>query len=128
LLDIPRGGSHAPQFRQPGRQAGALSIQQAKPRADSKGKGKGKANQDGKGDKIWDLPKSREIKRLEGLKDKLTSLQNGEKVKREDRDLDCFCQGASGSPAHRSREGDDADEQLGSTRCRLIHLNVPVVG
>lgn len=86
-----------PQFRQPGRPGGSLVFHEAKT-----GKGKGKASgsgsgggvQGGKGDKIWDVPKSREVKRLEGVKERLLGVQDGEKVKRDDNGIpDCFCQG-----------------------------------
>ena len=88
-------GSNTPQFRQQARSGGALTIHEAK----TKDKGKGRAASAGgsagaKADKIWDVPKSREVKRLEGLKGKLKMVQDGEKVKRDDEVPDCFCQGA----------------------------------
>ena len=87
--------SHTP-FRQAGRPGGAFSIVEGKSRAsregmnrvDGKGKGKG-----GEGGKVWDLPRSAEVERLEGLRDKLRIVQDGGKVGREDGGVDCFCQG-----------------------------------
>lgn len=47
-----------------------------------------------KGDRIWDLPKSRAVKKLEGILGNLKSLQAGEgKVKVEEGREECFCQG-----------------------------------
>lgn len=71
-----------------GRPGGALSIHE-KPRSESKGKGKAT----NKGDKIWDVPKSKEVKRLEELKDRLTVVQDGGKISRDEKMFDCFCQG-----------------------------------
>jgi len=107
-------GSNTPQFRQPGRSGGALTIHEAK--AKDKGKGKAAAtggsggSGGGKGDKIWDVPKSREVKRLEGLKGKMKMVQDGEKVKRDDEVPDCFCQGTF-SRAHLLRDSLDRDSR-----------------
>jgi hypothetical protein len=45
-------------------------------------------------EKIWDVPKSREVKRLEGVIGDLRGLQNSEgKVNIDPGKQDCFCQG-----------------------------------
>lgn len=74
-----------------------MTIVEARP---DKGKGKAKSKSSGDGpgfvgnrDKIWDLPKSKEVIRLEGVKDKLSSIQDGGKFARENDASDCFCQG-----------------------------------
>lgn len=82
----PIGGSHSQRGHM--RQAGAMTIHEAKPpkRTES---GKGKERE-----KIWDLPKSKEVKRLEGIIARLKDAQAGEgKVKADDTVPPCFCQG-----------------------------------
>jgi hypothetical protein len=50
-----------------------------------------------KGDRIWDLPKSEETKRLEGIMRDLREVQAGEgKVKVDGKVPPCFCQGEWG--------------------------------
>lgn len=88
-LDGGRGHGQ-PQFRQAGRPGGSLTIHEAKPRSDSKGKAKAGSS---KVEKIWDVPKSKEVKRLEELKDRLTLVQEGGKVTRDETIVDCFCLG-----------------------------------
>ncbi|WVW83207.1 hypothetical protein I302_105225 [Kwoniella bestiolae CBS 10118] len=83
------------------RQAGAVNIQiqEPKPRLDvpsssgsrtSSSKGKSRDAEE----KIWDKPKSREVKRLESIVDKLRVIKesNGEGKVREDNAISCFCQ------------------------------------
>jgi hypothetical protein len=86
-----RGGSGS---NTPGRPAGAVTFNEAKPKrveppASSSGKGKGV-------DKIWDMPRSKEVRRLEGIIGDLKGLQNSEgKTRKDDDHQDCFCQGSS---------------------------------
>jgi hypothetical protein len=86
-----RGGSGS---NTPGRPAGAVTFNEAKPKrveppASSSGKGKGV-------DKIWDMPRSKEVRRLEGIIGDLKGLQNSEgKTRKDDDHQDCFCQGTS---------------------------------
>ena len=92
-------GYNTPQFRQPTRQGGSLVIHEAKPKNKSKaggsgsGSGAGGRADPGKGDRIWDIPKSKEVKRLETLVERLGAVRDGKKVKRGDEIPDCFCQG-----------------------------------
>jgi len=74
----------------PGRQAGAVTFTEAKPkRVEASTNGKGK-----QAEKIWDMPRSREVRRLEGIIGDLRGLQNSEgKVTRDEGKEDCFCQG-----------------------------------
>lgn len=89
-------GTHTPAQRR----AGAVTITEAKPRvqggagavAGDRGSGRGKAREE----KIWDAPKSKEVKRLEGLVEDLKTLQGGGKVVRKESEVECFCQGESG--------------------------------
>lgn len=61
-------------------------------RVDSGGGGSG-GGKKGK-EKIWDVPKSKEVKKLEGIMEDLRGLQAGEgKVMMEKEVPDCFCQG-----------------------------------
>ncbi|WRT67043.1 uncharacterized protein IL334_004009 [Kwoniella shivajii] len=86
------------------RHAGAVNIQtyKPKPRLDtppigtttidsrsnsSKGKNRSSA------EKIWDTPKSKQVKKLENVKEKLRILKEGEgKIHQDDNTLKCFCQ------------------------------------
>ncbi|OCF55317.1 hypothetical protein L486_07432 [Kwoniella mangroviensis CBS 10435] len=98
------------------RQAGAINIQiqepkaqQFQPRLDvpssigaasgsgsaagsrtSSSKGKNRAGEE----KIWDKPKSKAVKRLEGIVDKLRIIKesNGEGKIKDDKSISCFCQ------------------------------------
>lgn len=82
----PMGGSHSQRGHM--RQAGAIAIHEAKP-AKRTESGKGKERE-----KIWDLPKSKEVKRLESIIAKLKEVQAGEgKVKADDTVPPCFCHG-----------------------------------
>ncbi|WWD15834.1 hypothetical protein CI109_100258 [Kwoniella shandongensis] len=95
------------------RQAGAISIQVQTPRIDgssgtltpslgigmgmgsrpSSGKGKGRNGGGGGPEKIWDRPKSKEVKRLEGMIEDLRKVREGEgKVDNGDKVYKCFCQ------------------------------------
>jgi hypothetical protein len=75
----------------PGRQAGAVTFTEAKPKRVDQGSGNGKGKQV---EKIWDMPRSREVRQLEGLVGDLRGLQNSEgKVKVDEGKEDCFCQG-----------------------------------
>lgn len=83
----PGSGSNTP-FG--GRQAGAVTFNVNEPRQ----KRVGKSN--GGGEKIWDVQKSREVRRLEGIIGDLRGLQNSEgKVRVDDDNEPCFCQGQS---------------------------------
>lgn len=84
-------GTHTP-HSQPVRRGGAVTITEAKPRQQSNGE---RASQKGKQreEKIWDLPKSKTVKRLEKLVEDLKTLQAGGKVPRKDTEVECFCQG-----------------------------------
>ena len=53
----------------------------------------GRNGDQGKGDRIWDVPKSKEVRRLEKLLEMLGAVRDGGKVKRADEIPDCFCQG-----------------------------------
>ena len=76
------------------RPAGALTIHEGKIRQSNSGRGKARAGpSEGKGDKIWDVPKSAATKQLEALQEKLRGVQDGAKVSRDDHVPDCFCQG-----------------------------------
>jgi hypothetical protein len=74
-----------------------VTITEARPRAQGgagergggSGSGRGKAREE----KIWDAPKSKEVKRLEGLVEDLKTLQGGGKVPRKESEVECFCQG-----------------------------------
>jgi hypothetical protein len=74
-------------------------IHEAKPKNKAKANGSSSGNggarkaDQGKGDRIWDIPKSKEVKKLEGLVEKLGAVRDGKKVKRGDEIPDCFCQG-----------------------------------
>jgi hypothetical protein len=72
-----------------------LSIHEVKGNTSSGGGGGGKGKGKSEAEKIWDRPKSKEVKRLEGIVDRLKELQAGEgKVVRRETDMpDCFCQG-----------------------------------
>jgi hypothetical protein len=69
-----------------------VTFNEAKPKrveppTSSSGKGKGV-------DKIWDMPRSKEVRRLEGIIGDLKGLQNSEgKTRKDDSHQDCFCQG-----------------------------------
>lgn len=80
----------------PARVGGAVTITQARTHS---GKGKDRAldKEEKKGDRIWDLPKSEETKRLEGIMRDLREVQAGEgKVKVDGKVPPCFCQGEWG--------------------------------
>lgn len=102
-------GSGSGHPRQPVRSGGALVIQEAKkapPRVEGEvtfggmsGDGSSSSARKGKGketEKIWDVPKSKEVKLLEGIIKDLEKLQAGdEKLIRGSEALECFCQGMS---------------------------------
>jgi hypothetical protein len=98
-----RSGSNTPHSRaEVPRSAGAVTYTEAKlkPRLDSRnGSGSGSGNREterGGGEKIWDLPKSKEVKRLEDTIEKLRVVQGEGKVAKEEQLIpDCFCQGES---------------------------------
>ena len=105
----PGSGSHTPNVQgsmsQPApvmaRAGGAVTMQEqdgkGRSRIDQTGKAKGKEEE-----KIWDLPKSKEMKWLEGITVDLKALQAGEtKVKMDGQLLDCFCQGWYFLSSHR---------------------------
>lgn len=83
------------------RSAGALTI------VEKKAKGKEKQRAEDKGDKIWDLPKSKEVMRLEGIVNALREVQGGGKGPMVDTPP-CFCQGESECPL-------DASQRLGGS-------------
>lgn len=87
LQSMSRGGSASGSGSGRGhlRAAGAVTI------IEKKGKGKEKAAEKS-GDKIWDLPKSAEVLRLEGIVDALRAVQDGGKGPAVDTPP-CFCQG-----------------------------------
>lgn len=87
LNSMSRGGSASGSGRGQMRSAGAITIIEKK----GKDKGKGKAVEKA-GDKIWDLPKSKEVLRLEGIVDALKQVQDGGKGPHVDTPP-CFCQG-----------------------------------
>lgn len=94
-----RSGSNTPHSRaEVPRSAGAVTYTEAKskPRLDSRnGSGSGSGERGG-GEKIWDLPKSKEVKRLEDTIEKLRVVQGEGKVAKEEQLIpDCFCQGES---------------------------------
>ena len=63
-----------------------MTIHEAKSQTSSS---KGKERE-----KIWDVPKSKEVKRLEGIIGDLKKLQAGEgKIKVDEGVPPCFCQG-----------------------------------
>ena len=77
----------------PGRPAGAVTFSEAKPKridhSSNNGGGKGK-----QAEKIWDMPKSPAVRKLEGIIGDLRGLQNSEgKGRKDDDHQDCFCQG-----------------------------------
>lgn len=83
-----------------GRQAGAVTfnVHEPKPKRLDQGSRSGSAK-GGQGDKIWDMPKSREVRKLEGIIGDLKGLQNSEgKVRMDDGKEPCFCQGQSCQP------------------------------
>lgn len=87
-----RSGSNTPIPRQ--RQGGAISVNIVeKPKAAAgvaTGKGKGKV------EKIWDVPKSKEVKKIEAIIASLRSIQeNGPK---SGEGYNCFCQGKFSLP------------------------------
>lgn len=79
----PGSGSHTPI----GRHAGAVTITESTKMRDVKDKGKAKE------EKIWDLPKSEETKRLEGIVANLRGLQAGMGKGAPVDTPPCFCQG-----------------------------------
>lgn len=87
-------GSHTPTIIPRQRSAGAVTMQV------QENKGKNRIDQGGErrkgkdAEKVWDLPKSRAVKRLEGIIMDLKTLQAGEgKTQKETLSPDCFCQG-----------------------------------
>lgn len=81
----PGSGAHTPA---PLRRGGAITVVESKAKAAvSKDKGKSKE------DKIWDLPKSEETKRLEGIVSALRAVQSGEGKAAVPDKPPCFCQG-----------------------------------
>lgn len=97
-----RSGSNTPHSRaEVPRSAGAVTFTEAKskPRESRNGSGSGSGNREterGGGEKIWDLPKSKEVKRLEDTIEKLRVVQGEGKVAKEEQLIpDCFCQGES---------------------------------
>lgn len=86
LSGMSRGGSASGSGRGVPRAAGAITI------IEKKGKGKEKAKPEKAGDKIWDLPKSKEVQRLEGIVEGLRAVQDGGKGPAVDTPP-CFCQG-----------------------------------
>ena len=99
-------GSNTPQFRHPNSQAGQgghhphesprpagnLVVHEAKVR--SAGHTVGDAKGKGKDEKVWDLPRSKEVKKLDDLRDRLLELQAGQgKVVSMEPVYECFCQG-----------------------------------
>lgn len=82
----PGSGAHTPV---PVRRGGAITITEAKVKPAAKGKGKEKEEE-----KIWDLPKSTEVQRLEGIVEALRNMQAGEGKAAAAMDKPpCFCQG-----------------------------------
>ena len=103
-------GSHTPStaqnvsFRQaaPLRVGGAVTVLEGKGRAridqsggQGQGQGQGRKGKDKDVERIWDLPKSKEVRRLEGIMGDLRNLQAGEGKVASDgmKTPDCFCQG-----------------------------------
>lgn len=81
----PGSGAHTPRS---GLVGSAITIHEAKPKPAPKDKGKAKE------DKIWDLPKSKAVLRLEGQIANLKGMQAGMgKVALSDDYVPCFCQG-----------------------------------
>ena len=93
-----RSGSNTPHSRaEVPRSAGAVTYTEAKskPRESRNGSGSGSGERGG-GEKIWDLPKSKEVKRLEDTIEKLRVVQGEGKAAKEEQLIpDCFCQGES---------------------------------
>lgn len=75
------------------RSGGAVTITEAR----SKNTGGGSGSQKGKqraAEKIWDAPKSAEVKKLEKMLVDLKAMQDsGGDVKKVDEGKECFCQG-----------------------------------
>lgn len=91
LSSMSRGGSASGSGRGSVRSAGAITIIEKKL---DRGKGKEKDAAERPGDKIWDLPKSKEVQRLEGVVAALRAVQDGLKGAAVDTPP-CFCQGTS---------------------------------
>jgi hypothetical protein len=92
----------------PLRAGGAVTMQVQEPRGRSRidqggfgSVGEGRKGKDK--EEIWDVPKSREVKRLEEIVADLRELQQGDgKVRAEEKVVpDCFCQGALVSAMYR---------------------------
>jgi hypothetical protein len=74
-----------------GRQAGAVIFNVNEPKSKRVDQSRGKSSE-----KIWDVQKSREVRKLEGIIGDLRGLQNSEgKVRTDDDNEPCFCQGQS---------------------------------
>ena len=132
-IGTPGSGSQTPipSIRQ--RAGGSLSVQVQEP----KGKridqgGEGRRGQEKDREKIWDLPKSKAVKRLEGIQSDLKTLQAGEgKLSTEKLLPDCFCQGWYS--ADLTSEGADSCSSYPSVVCvyaalcplRTHHLQPP---
>lgn len=78
----PGSGAHTP-----ARRGGAVTI------TEKASKSKGKERAPPQEEKIWDLPKSDEVKRLEGVIASLRALQVGDGKPPAVDTLPCFCQG-----------------------------------
>ncbi|WVO12802.1 hypothetical protein L204_100410 [Cryptococcus depauperatus] len=81
----PGSGSSTPVPRQ--RQAGSVSINviEAKSRVTTEVKGKGK-----KAERVWDVPKSRQVQKIEGVIESLKTVQN--EGPKPEQGNNCFCQ------------------------------------
>lgn len=86
-----RSGSNTPLSRQ--RQGGAISVSIVEKPKSSAGVGSGKGK--GKVEKIWDVPKSKEVKKIEAIIASLRSIQ--ESGPKPGEGYNCFCQGKCGS-------------------------------
>lgn len=89
---MSRSGFNTPLSRQ--RQGGAISVNiMERPKSSggvASGKGKGKV------EKIWDVPKSKEVKKIEAIIASLRSIQGSGPKPGEG--YNCFCQGTFRSP------------------------------
>ncbi|WVR05096.1 hypothetical protein IAU60_002108 [Kwoniella sp. DSM 27419] len=130
-------GSHTPvipsqRLRQPG--AISVQVQHAEPKtrlevpSPGTGGGSGSASRTnsskGKsrgGEKIWDQPKSREVKRLEGIKEKLRMVKEGEGKVNLDEGVNCFCQ----ARVHTLSSYTPLCQSCGLTICSLHPAHLP---
>ena len=114
-MSATNSGSGSGHPRQPVRSGGALTIHEAKkipPRNEggitfggmNNNNGTSRSGKGKEKEKIWDVPKSKEVKRLEGIIEDLEGLRIGEEKQiRSSEDVECFCQGMSPSTFYNGR-------------------------